>query len=303
MEIVLPEIDEKELKKIKNECFDRIIKDELILDIIRTNDIDVDFIKRHLYYFSAYLNDHKICSSCPGPSICKKKNSHLCMDLTIDKKKDSVSFAYRVCKEERKISQVKKKFWLMQFENQCLYYSFKDCLKNFAFERHDVVKKMIEFVKNPTEKGIYLSGDIGTGKSFILKLFSVYLAKNENTKSIIFVDCENEFKSLENCYNTTLEYFNFYLDQFKEVQYLFLDDLGKEFKNDFVLSSILLPVVEYRLENHLPIFISSDYSLSEIKNAYSYISKNYKSAKKLADMLSELVTETKLMGMPYSKLK
>ncbi len=303
MEIVLPEINEKVLNKIKNECFDRIIKDELILDIIRTNDIDANFIKRHLYYFSLYLNDHNICSSCPGPLICKKKNSHLCMDLSIDKKNDNVSFVYHKCKEEKKISGIKRKFWLRQFENQYLYYSFRDSLKNFAFERHNVVKKMIEYTKNPSNKGIYVSGDIGTGKSFILKLFSVYLAKNENTKSIVFVDCGNEFKSLENCYNTAIEYFNYYLEQFKEVQYLFLDDFGKEFKNDFVLSSILIPVIEYRLEKHLPIFISSDYFLSDIKSAYSYVSKNYKASKHLADMLDELVIEVNLLGMSYYKMK
>lgn len=301
--ISLPEIDQEQLLKIKSEKINEIINVKEVKELIDQNQIDIDFIKRHLYYFVAYLKDYSICNNCIGPSQCQKKGSHLMLDLNIDKDHDSVSFRYLKCPEEKKIDKVKKKFLIRQFENQYLYFKFKDCLTNFAVERHNLVSKLVEFKNHPSEKGIYISGDQETGKSFILKLFSVYLAKQESTNEICFIDCQNEFSALENLYMNSLEYFNYYIDQMKKVQYLFLDDLGKEFKNDFVLNQILIPIITYRFENNLATFISSNYSINDLKNAYSYNKNNYKMASQLASMINKMTVEKSLKGISYTKLQ
>ena len=301
--IELPEIDQVQLIKIKNEKINEIINLKEIKELIEQNQIDIDFIKRHLYYFVTYLKDYSICSNCIGPSQCQKKGSHLMLDLSIDKSNDLVSFRYLKCPEEKKLDKVKSKFLIRQFENQYLYFRFKDCLANFAVERHDLVSKLVEFKNHPSEKGIYISGDQETGKSFILKLFSVYLAKQDFAKEICFIDCQNEFAALERLYTNALDYFSFYIDQMKEVQYLFLDDLGKEFKNDFVLNQILLPVITYRFENKLATFISSNYTVNELKTAYSYNRNNYKVATQISSMIKEMTIEKSLKGISYTKLQ
>lgn len=126
-----------------------------------------------------------------------------------------------------------KKFVARQFDESAFAYKMKDCLSYFASARYPIVRKMNDFVKDVSiGKGLYLSGDPKTGKSFLLSVFAVRLSKEPTTKSIAFIDCPNEFASMQACFRDNLTMFRFYLEEMQEAQYLFLDDLGKEFKTN-----------------------------------------------------------------------
>lgn len=303
MDLFLPDIDPVELEKIKRENIDSIYQDEDLHDFIVENNLDKEFVKKYLYYFVKFKKENECVKTCVGPSTCKKKNSHLLLSLKYDKRSHSLSFGYKKCKYEIEIDKLKKKYLTRQFPNDYLYFKFKETLDHFAVERLPTIKKLNEYQKNPTSKGFYLSGSKEVGKSFILALFSVFLARREDTHNISFIDCPNEFKSLEYQFNNDLDYFNYYLDEMKKVQYLFLDDLGKEYKSEFVLKNILLPIVKYRCENNLPIFISSNYSLSEVKKAYSFNNETYSIAKDVYEILKNNVLELKINGLPFNVLK
>ena len=300
--IILPEVDQEQLEKIKNERIDEVINDEEIQEIMKKHHLDYNYVRKNLYYFNLYKKDRDNCKNCQGFSSCPKKENHLQFVLKFDKNMN-ISFGYRKCKYQVELDELVKKYSTREFPNRFLVYKMKDLLDTFAIERQPIVKKMMEFRKNPSEKGLYISGSQGTGKSFILAVFSLYLAKVEDTKSICFIDCGNEFKSLEKFFNENLNYFEAMIDEMKKTQYLFLDDLGKEFKNQFVLENVLLPVLKARKENHLATFISSNYRIRDIRKCYSFSKDSYKLSGELMDLLDTSLVELELNGMPYSKIR
>ena len=300
--IIIPEIDEKALEEVKEKTYNELINDEDVLEFIAFNHLSLDFVKKNVYYFNLYQKDLKMCKNCDGLSSCPKKENHLQLLLKLDRN-HNLTFGYKKCKYELELDKIKKKYTTRQFPNSMMKYKIKDLLQTFAIERAPVVKKMLEFRKNPTEKGIYISGSKGVGKSFILAVFSIYLAKVEETTSLCFIDCGNDFKSLERLFSENLNYFNYYIEDMKSSQYLFLDDLGKEFKNQFILENILLPVLKERKEKKKATFISSNYSIKDLRHSYTYSKESYLLSRELMKLIEETSSEFTLEGLPYNKIK
>ena len=300
--IVLPEVDQEELEKVKNARIDEVVNDEEIKEIMVKYHLDYNFVKENLYYFNLFKKDRDNCRNCQGISTCPKKENHLQFTLKIDKNM-KVSLGFKKCKYELELDRIKAKYTTRQFPNYLLGYKMRDLLDTFAIARQPIVKKMMEFRKKPSEKGLFIHGSKGTGKSFMLAVFSTYLAKVDETKSLCFIDFGNEVKSLKKFFDENIDYFDYYIDEMKTSQYLFLDDLGKEFKNEFVLKNVLLPVLKYRKENKKATFITSNYEIKDIRTTYTYSHDSYLMAGELMDLLDSQEVELELNGLPYLKIK
>ena len=302
LEFILPTLSKEELSKIKKEKLALVLLDEDIKEMMAYYNLDEKFISDNIYYFYEFMKDKELCKECRDASNCKKKGCHLSISLKIDKYK-KVSFAFSKCRYQIEIDQLKKKYLYKQFDDEIFNYKLSSCLNYYAVERAPIIKNMIEYRKTPNSKGMYIFGSPETGKSFILSVFSVYLAKSTDTKEISYIDCSSFIKTLENNFKEDINYFDFVIDELKKSQYLFLDDLGKEYKNEFSLFNVLLPILEYRKENNLATFISSSYSINELKMAYSKVSNGYKGALLLEKNLNESMLPLKLSGLKYSVLR
>jgi DNA replication protein DnaC len=222
--------------------------------------------------------------------------------LKIDQNKN-VSLVFVKCDKQKEIDKLMSKFIIRHFEDEKLYCPFKSCLDYFALERHHVIKRLLEFKNNPKSRSVYISGLPENGKSHILAVFSGFLAKQEATKSIAFIDCADELQYLNKLRVEDENYFDYYFDQIKNVQYLFLDDLGKEFKNKIILEEVLIPLVKYRNENNLVTFISSNICIKDIPNFYNF-GKDMKSVSyNLMNELLKNFDECYLGSMKFSILK
>ena len=302
MEIDLPEIDEEELEKIKAQKTKEVLEDAEIAEMIALNALTPEFVKKNVYFFRLYKRDKDLCKDCAGLSECAKKSNHLQISLKIEG--DRVDVLYSKCPYQEEVDRLKKKFIARQFDESAFAYKMKDCLSYFASARYPIVRKMNDFVKDVSiGKGLYLSGDPKTGKSFLLSVFAVRLSKEPTTKSIAFIDCPNEFASMQACFRDNLTMFRFYLEEMQEAQYLFLDDLGKEFKNEFVLTNLLLPLFRKRKEMKRTTFVSSNYGIKELKSAYPHPFGKKNDLEELCAIIDESCTEMKLRGMKFELLK
>lgn len=302
MEIKLPEISEVELAKIKKEKLKDILSDEEINAIIREHNFTKEDVEKNLYHFVQYLNQRRHCEGCKSIANCKKSGSHLIFKLKIDENKN-VKTILAKCDKQKELDKITSKYLVKQFNDEVLYNSLKSCLDYFAIERHNIIKRLLEFKSNPSSRSVYLYGNPENGKSHILKVFSGFLAKQEHTKSIAFVDCSDELEYMQKMYSTDEDYYNYYVDVYRNVQYLFLDDLGKEFKNKSTLEDILLPLIKYRNEKGLVTFISSSVSIKDIPNLYGFGREMKSVAYLLMNELSSNFDEYYLGGMKYSILK
>ncbi|MFA5692586.1 MAG: ATP-binding protein [Acholeplasmataceae bacterium] len=118
------------------------------------------------------------------------------------------------------------------------------------------------FINDPKNyhKGMYIHGPYGTGKSFFLSGLA-----NELTKlgvRVVFVFIPDFVRSIKGAISTgELEK---KINILKKCDYLILDDLGGEYYSAWFRDEILLPIIHYRLNADLPIFVSSNYSLKEL---------------------------------------
>lgn len=304
MEINAPKIDPIELNKLKKDLLNEFINDPDMIILMNQYKLDNSFIKKYFHLFAFYFNDHKICRNCPGIDKCVKKNSHIQIKLDIDKEKNIVNLKYCKCKKDVEARKFIYKFYFRQFEDEFIYIKFKSCLNKFANERSKLINKLISYNKRIDEKGIYLSGDKETGKSYILKLFSIYLAKNEKVSEISFINWPDYTSTLRYYFNYYTDNYDFYIEKLQKVQILFLDDLGKEkLKDEFILKKVILPIFKYRYENKLPIFISSNFSINDLFLAYPVYSLNKEEKILFKEILSKMFDTCELKGMSYNSLK
>lgn len=158
----------------------------------------------------------------------------------------------------------------------------------FAFYKHEVEKRKNEFVLTDEVKnnlsavgdfltnetrfyGLFLPGSIGNGKTTMLKAIRdllVYLVEHDKIRY-----CEGDkyprFVSGREMANTAKNPEDF--RSLKDTKYLLIDDLCEEPTEVVCYGNCIYPFIElleYRYENLLPTFISSNFSAVDIEEKY-----------------------------------
>ena len=135
--------------------------------------------------------------------------------------------------------------------------------------KKDVLHKYKESaVLKKSNEWIYIKGDMSTGKSFFAATLCVDSARNKLFESISFVDVPERFKELTDLAFQKSPKFVELLDRIKNSEMLVLDDLGNEFRSDFVRDNVFFPILAYRAKNKMFTIITSNYSIEDICTMY-----------------------------------
>lgn len=117
-----------------------------------------------------------------------------------------------------------------------------------------------------TGTNLLLIGNYGTGKTMISSILCRQIAaKCFNCKFINIVDLFEEITATFNSkgkVNTTD-----YINRYKKADFLFLDDIDKRDPTDYI-KQVLYSVVNYRVENELPVVISANSMLNELEQKF-----------------------------------
>ena len=114
-------------------------------------------------------------------------------------------------------------------------------------------------------KGMYLHGEFGTGKSFILGAIANQLKTKKIPSTIIYLP---EFiRTLKSGFKDGT--FETKLAKVREANILMLDDIGAEEITPWVRDEIIGPILHYRMVQELPTFFSSNYNFKELQNHLS----------------------------------
>lgn len=138
-------------------------------------------------------------------------------------------------------------------------------------KRQELVEAMTRFVEqyqiNPHQaQGYYVYGPFGVGKTFILGAFANQLAlKGHSVAMIHFPIFLNELKSTFKD-NTTQSV----IDEVKEVDILIIDDIGAETFGTWSRDDVLAPIIEFRMNEALPTFFTSNFDMKSLERQLSY---------------------------------
>lgn len=119
-----------------------------------------------------------------------------------------------------------------------------------------------KFVLKPNTKGLYLYGNFGTGKTYFLSALANELA-NKGIKSII-VFMPDLSRYLKNSIND--DSLESKVTLLKEIPVLMLDDLGGEMMTSWLRDEIIAPIIQYRLVNELPVFVTSNLNYDAMRD-------------------------------------
>lgn len=119
------------------------------------------------------------------------------------------------------------------------------------------------YQKDNFQPGLYLYGKFGVGKTYLLGAIANELAKSKGiaTTMVHFpsfaVEMRNSIKQ-----NNTGEK----LDAIKRAPILMLDDIGAGAMTTWIRDDVLGVILEYRMQEELPTFFSSNFSMDELQN-------------------------------------
>ena len=113
-------------------------------------------------------------------------------------------------------------------------------------------------------QGLYLYGNFGCGKTYLVSALFNELAKKNIKSTIIYFP---EFlRSLKASFGNIEDNYNERFDVVKESPLLLLDDIGAEKLSDWARDEVLGVILQYRMEEHLPTFFTSNLSLKELED-------------------------------------
>lgn len=168
--------------------------------------------------------------------------------------------------------------------------------------RIDLIKWVTKFIKDykegKTTRGLYLSGNFGSGKSYIISAMMNELVKDGFSCAMIYYP---EFlRILKSSFKTDFE------DQFdyaRKSDLLLLDDIGAENITDWSRDEILGPILQYRMDNNLATFFTSNLTKEELEIHLSEGKQTIDKlkAKRIIERINYLTDELKLVSKNQRK--
>lgn len=139
--------------------------------------------------------------------------------------------------------------------------------------REETLNALVDFVETyPREKkgayprGLYLYGDMGIGKSFMMAALAGTLSqiRNAQTLMIHFPSFAIDIRHAIQDGKVKEE-----IDRIKTSEVLILDDIGAEQTSSWVRDEVLQVILQHRMLENLPTFFTSNYSMEDLETKFS----------------------------------
>lgn len=152
-------------------------------------------------------------------------------------------------------------------------------------KRKDTIRWLNDFKNNypNVSKGLYLYGNFGCGKSYLITAMLNELAKKQVRSTIVFF---SEFlQELKSSFDSD---FSDKLLNVKKTPILLIDDIGAEAISAWSRDEILCPILQYRMDEKLPTFFTSNLSIDDLERHLSFNGKEVVKAKRIIERVKQL---------------
>lgn len=243
-----------------------VASDQEIRSFVDKNQISPAEYEQYLNVFMAFHYHKGLCKGCKGLDECRQNTKGRMPVLAKDE--DYITLEFENCDYKANADQL---------ENIYTYghpfVTFEGSLFKDVPERKDVLSFINKFLKtyldNPHQDGFYLAGPYGCGKSYILSKTAIQIANlGVEVAYLYYPDFIRRLKSAIKSGEV-----EDYVEELKNVPVLCLDDFGGESNTDYIRDEVLLPILQYRMEQKLPLFITSNLKDKEVIDHLSQGSK------------------------------
>lgn len=210
-----------------------------------------------------------------------------------------IRFSYDMCikkQEQENNEKYKENLELFDMNKDIKEASLKNIYKDDK-QRIPIITYFKDFINNYNNeekpKGMYLHGSFGSGKTYLVAALFNELAK-KGVKSILIYYPEF-LTRLKSSFQTN---YGERYESIKKIPLLLLDDIGAENCSNWSRDEVLGPILQYRMENHLPTFFTSNLTIDELEKSLSITSSGIDKikARRIVERIKQLTVREELIS-------
>ncbi len=261
-------------KKLENTHFEKIdlgvefeksMQNPVFQDIVKKTKLPKEELQKYTSFLEDAKEEYSHCLECKNLLDCPNRvRGHVYFPVVRNKQLD---FEYKPCSYQIKLEKKTK------YQKNIRFFEVPTILKEASMDsiyktdksRYEAILWIGDFLKkyeeNPSSKGLYLYGNFGCGKSYLLAALLNELAKQNHVSAMVFWP---EFLR-QAFYDDFKEKFEYV----KKVPILLIDDIGAENVTAWNRDEILCPLLQYRMEEGLTTFFTSNLSLENLEQHLS----------------------------------
>lgn len=234
--------------------------EKIINDLLKNKDIE-EFVQKNKLSSEDIINNY--------PEFSLKETIDNECEKCLKNGTCNNSSQFSKCELVYEDGKVRAKLVDCSFENKGILVTYfdeeipSDIYFNEA--RVKVLNELANFKEHINDKvppkGIFLYGGYGQGKSVIMYNFAKELMKLG--KKVIYAYYPDLVRRLKSALGSSE--IEAMLTELKKIDILMLDDIGGENNTAFVRDELLGPILQYRMNNYLPTFATSNYTIDALR--------------------------------------
>ncbi len=293
-------IDKKNIN-LKQNYLNNLNKDSFrrITDAL---DIKKEVLYKHTSSLSSSAEEFENCMNCKGLKYCKNELKGYCNLPEVDG--EDITFSYKACRFKRrelKDNKYKENLNLFDMPKALKDAKIKDIYTD-DISRKEAIKYILDFLENydsKGKKGLYLHGNFGCGKTYLIAALFNELAKKGEKSAIIYLP---EFlrtlkASFQKQDGEEITFSDKY-EYIKSVPYLLIDDIGAENVTAWGRDEILGTLLQYRMNENLKTFFTSNLTLPELEDHLADTSKKSEKvkARRIIERIKSLTCDIEIVA-------
>ena len=289
-------IKKSDITKLKS-YYGEALGDKDFKDYVDNLDVSSDVLINYTASIEDAVKEKKACKDCPGLKNCPNTlKGHV---YTALKDNNGLNFSYIPCNKlikEENTYAYKKNITCFDLPKEISEASFSKVYRDDN-KRLPIFKYFKEFMdsylKDKKGKGLYLSGSFGSGKTYLVAALFNELAKKNISSALVYYP--ELLRSLKSSFGSDYEE---KFDFIKTVPLLLLDDIGAENTTSWSRDEVLGPILQYRMEEELPTFFTSNLTLSELEASLSITNSGTEKvkAKRIIERIKQLTVPLELIS-------
>lgn len=259
-----------DIKKIKEQSLKELLRDPNIASFVRNHHLSRKQVEDGWAELLDYHDDHQQCLNCQGLASCPKVTKGVVRSLTFEEGRIGLDLKYCQFGKQKEAEQLLLSHFL--YNNVSRSLALHNLGNNqFIINRNKLsdvnkmaIAEILKFVSTPVGKGIYLTGESGTGKTVLMASMMNYLARHDYDVGIchfptFLLDMKAAFNSSDA---------DSYLKNILDIPYLLIDGLGEENITSWSRDEVLLTILSYRNINNLTTFFTSMFDVDDLNDVY-----------------------------------
>ncbi|MDV6377569.1 primosomal protein DnaI [Sporosarcina sp. GW1-11] len=248
-----------------------VVEDPAIQQFIsdHSDEVNTEVVNRSLGKLYEFKTASHACDRCPNIEGCINVMKGFEPKLVIAQR--LIDLDYVVCPtkqledERRNVSKMVNSMYMpkevMEARLSNVDFLSEDSRVIVMRAAKDFLNQIDSTGKIP-ERGFYLYGNFGIGKSFILGALANELATRQVRTVVVYVpEFLREMK--QSIQNQTLDE---KVEFVKKAPVLMLDDIGAETMSTWTRDEVLGTILQYRMAEKLPVFFTSNFNYNELEH-------------------------------------